>query len=288
MSPDPASGPPASGPALRLQHWIYGSAPEVGYTVLAQSADLNLSFYARRLDGIYTPLAGESLHGDQTEVDVLMVHPASSGNELLVSLIGPGPVDEEYRRRTFINHTAVVPTDPLRTGRLGFDAIDRAIRGFDRGTPPTAAALEPLSVPLTDPSGPPIPPAVGIGRYLSLASAETLLTRSLGEPDGRTLVLCRDTTPTIRRLTMMRILELLNVACGVPFVSSISDNPAGPVASRFQLVVAARAFRTDNTWALLDNALDSPSLPRVPNGTGQYEALADCYRTAADATSTGA
>ena len=31
------------------------------------------------------------------------------------------------------------------------------------------------------------------------------------EPDGRTLVLCRDTTPTTRRLTLMRILGVLNL-----------------------------------------------------------------------------
>lgn len=279
MSPATAHAPPPSGPTLALEHWTYGSAPEVGYSVLAQSADLNLSFYARRLDGIYTPLAGESLHGDETAVDVLMVHPASGGQELLVSLIREGPPDEEYRRRTFVNHTAVVPTGPLLSGRLGFDEIDRAIRAFDtsaRGT------LDPLPVVLRDPPGDPVVRSPGIGRFLSLPSAETLLSRTLQEPDGRTLVLCRDTTPAVRRLTLMRILEVMNLACRLPFVSSISDNPAGPVAARFQLVVAARAFRTDNTWALLDNALDAATLPRVPEELARYATLAQCYRTPGD------
>ncbi|GEM_PF-1727595 len=288
MSPASARGPSAPGTTLRLEHWIYGSAPEVGYSVRAQSADLNLSFYARRLDGIYTPLAGESLHDTEATVDVLMVQPASSGNELLVSLIGPGPVDEEYRRRTFINHTAVVPLEPLQSGRLGFDEVDRSIRAFDAAAGPVTGTIEPLTVSLKDPPGPLVTASPGIGRFLSFASAETLLTRTLQEPDGRTLVLCRDTTPAIRRLTLMRMLEVFQLACRLPFVPAISDNPAGPVAARFQLVVAPRAFRTDNSWALLDNALDAPTLPRVPDETPRYATLAGCYRSAADPGSPGA
>ncbi len=129
-------------------------------------------------------------------------------------------------------------------------------------------------------TGPP-----GIGRFLSLPSAETFLTRSLQTPDGRTLVLCRDTTPGIRRLTLMRILEVMHLACRLPFVSAISDNPAGPVATRFQLVVAARAFRTDNTWALLDNALDAATLPRIPEEAARYTTLSECFRTTSASSS---
>jgi hypothetical protein len=279
MSSGAAATAPTPAGGVRLDHWIYGSAPEVGYSVRAQSADLNLSFYARRLDGIYTPLTGESVHGDDTVVDVLMVHPASSGAELLFSLIGPGPVDEEYRRRTFVNHTAVVPVDLLRGGRLGFDDIDRAIRAFDAASPAAAGTIEPLAVPVRDPAGPSAMGVPGIGRFLSPAAAETLLTRSLQDPDARTLVLCRDTTPVIRRQTVMRILEVLNLGCGLPFVSSISDNPAGPVASRFQWVVAPRAFRTDNTWALVDNALETAALPRLPDQGSAYATLSQAYRT---------
>ena len=287
MTPGAAQGATAPGGTLRLEHWLYGSVPEVGYSVRAQSAGLNLSFYARRLDGIYTPLTGESLHGDDGAVDVLMVHPASSGAELLVSLIGPGPLDEEYRRRTFVTHTAVVPTDALLDGRLGLDEVDRAIREFDVTPVPASGAIDPLIVRVTDSSGPPASPTPGIGRFLSFASAETLLTRCLKEPDGRTLVLCRDATPTVRRLTLMRIVEVFNLVCQLPFVSALSDSPAGPVASRFQWAVAARAFRTDSSWALLDNALDAPTLPRVPDEVLRYEKLTECYRTGTDPTSSG-
>ena len=281
MIPEPAAPAAPDAPALTLEHWIYGSVPEVGYTVRGQSAGLNLSFYARRLEGIYTPLAGESLHGDQVVVNVMMVHPASSGSELLVSRIGPGPVDEEYRRRTFVNHTAVVPTAAVKGGQLSLEENDRAIREYDGRQPDASGALDPLTVRRSDSTGGPTTPGAGIGRYLTPGSAETLLTRTLQEPDGRTLVLCRDSTADVRRATLIRILEALCLSCGLPFVSSLSDNPGGPVASRFQLVVAPRAFRTDNTWAFLDNALDAPTLPRIPEAQALYDALARCFQGAA-------
>jgi hypothetical protein len=59
------------------------------------------------------------------------------------------------------------------------------------------------------------------------------------------------------------------------------------VASRFQWAVAARAFRTDSSWALLDNALDAPTLPRVPEEVARYATLAECYRNATGPTPSG-
>jgi len=278
MSAGPEIAPTTSGPTLKLEHWIFGSAPGVGYSVLAKSEDLNLSFYARRLDGIYTPLSGENLHGDETVVDVLMTHPASSGNELLFSLIGPGPLDEEFRRRTFVNHTAVVPVSALKSGRLGFEDVERAIRAYDAAPPPPGAPVRPLTVPVRALAGPPTWAGNGIAKYLSEASAETLLTRLMKEPEGRTLILSRDTGPADRRRMLTKVLEACALACGLPFVSAMSDAPALPVAARFQLVVSARAFRTDNSWALLDNALEAPSLPRVDNEDARYAALSRCFQ----------
>jgi len=273
MTPDPT--PAAAVPALSLEHWIYGSVPEVGYSVRAQSAELNLSFYARRLDGIYTPIAGENLHGEDTVVDVAMVHPTGSGNELLYSLIRPGPRDAEYQRRTFVNHTAVVPLAPLRAGTVGFEDIDRAIRAFDQTRGDAVGSLDPL--PVTAGTGARAAPGIGLDRFVTRASAETLLSRVLQDPEARTLVLCRDSAPEVRRRTMVKLLELLALGCGLPVLPSLSDMPGLPVANRFQLVVSARAFRTDNSWALLDNALDAPSLPRVKDQDAAYASLTACF-----------
>jgi hypothetical protein len=275
--------PAGNGPTVaRLQHWIFGSAPGTGYGVVAQTPDLNLGFYAKRLDGIYTPLTGENLHGDEAVVDVLMAHPASSGTELLLSWIGPGPTEEEFHRRTFVNHTVVAPVAPLRDGRLGFAAIEEAVRTFDRSRVRPTGSLEPLVVPLVAGRGPGGWAETGVRRYLSNASAETLLTRMLTAPDDATLVLSRQSSPAERRETLYRILETFHLACGLPFVSSLSDAPALPVVSRFQLVVAARAIRTDGSWALLDNTLESPTLPRVVGQESRYAALDRCYGTGSD------
>jgi hypothetical protein len=276
--PTPATpGPPAP---WTLQHWIYGSVPEIGYSVRARSADLNLSFYARRLEGIYTPIAGENLHGEDVVVDVVMAHPTSAGNELLYSLIRPGPPDAEYQRRTFVNHTAVVPVAALRSGALTFDGVEAAMRSFDQTPAGASGIIDPLSVSRIEDPATRTLPGSGIDRYLSRASAETLLTRSLQEPGGRTLVMARETTPAVRHQTLVKVLEALSIACSLPFVSSLSDTPGGPVADRFQLVIAARAFRTDGSWALLDNALDDPSLPRAKGQEAAYDALAACYADA--------
>ncbi|MCI4367414.1 MAG: hypothetical protein L3K08_06650 [Thermoplasmata archaeon] len=280
MTAEPTPATPGSPAPWKLQHWIYGSVPEIGYSVRARSADLNLSFYARPLEGIYTPIAGENLHGDDVVVDVVMAHPTSGGNELLYSLIRPGPPDAEYQRRTFLNHTVVLPVAALRSGALTFDGVESAMRSFDPAHAGASGVVEPLAVPRIEDPTARTPPGRGIDRYLSRASAETLLTRSLQEPEGRTLVMARETTPVVRHQTLVKMLEVLSIACSLPFVSSLSDTPGGPVADRFQLVIAARAFRTDGSWALLDNALDAPSLPRAKGQAAAYDALAACYSDA--------
>src|SRR5271170_288124 len=167
MTADPAvSAPPVT---FALQHWVYGSVPEVGYSVRAQSPGVNLSFYARRLEGIYTPISGENLHGEDSIVDVAMVHPTGSGTELLFSIIGPGPPDAEYKRRTFVNHTAVVPVDALSSGELDFGSVEEAIRGYDRQHANAEGTVDALAVPAHGTEGPRTLPGRGIERYLTRA-----------------------------------------------------------------------------------------------------------------------
>ena len=206
-----------------------------------------------------------------------MTHPANSATELLFSLITPGS-DDSFGRKTYVNHTAVLPVDLLQKGRLTFPDVESAIRSYDASRGEDLGLVDPLQVPMHGELDAQVRVGSGIGRYLSPASAETLLTRMATSPEARTLILCRDSSSSDRHATLLKIIEAVNLACNLPIVSGLSDIPTGSAQSRFQLVVSARAFRADNTWALLDNALEAPSLPRLDDPEGRYAALDRCYQ----------
>ncbi len=256
-----------------LEHWIWGSVPDRGYGIRAQSAGLNLGFYAPRLEGHYTPIRGDTVEASGPNVDIAMFHPASSGSELLYSVLGPGP-DDDRGRMTFANHTAVVPVRALRDRTLSLAAVDAALRSFDHDQPEPLDQVPPLTVARTV-DGP--APGREIARFVTRAAAETLLSRLLMEPESRTLLLARETPPPDRRNALIALTEALHLVCDLPFVTSISDGPTAAQLNRFQLVVSPRGLRADNTWAILDSTLDTPTLPRVDDQGPRYDRLLECF-----------
>ena len=266
----PATPPPTPGDgALVLEHWIWGSVPDRGYGIRAQSGGLNLAFYAPRLEGHYTPIRGDTVEANGPNIDIIMFHSASSGTELLYSVLGPGP-DDDRGRMTFANHTAVLPLRALRDRSLTFADVDAALRSFDHDHPDPLDELAPLSV-LRRVDAP--APGREIGRFVTRAAAETLLSRLLQEPASRTLLLARDTPPGDRRKALTALTEALHLVCELPFMTSISDGPTAAQLNQFQLVVSPRGLRADNTWAILDSTLETPTLPRVEDQGAQYDRL---------------
>jgi hypothetical protein len=271
-APASTSSPPGEG-AAALEHWIWGSVPDRGYGIRAQSRGLNLGFYAPRLEGHYTPIRGDTVEASGPNIDIAMIHPASSATELLYSVLGPGP-DDERGRITFANHTAVVPVRALRDRMLSLAAVDAALRRFDHDLPQPLDEIPPLSVPR-----PGAEPASGreIGRYVTRAAGETLLSRLLMEPASRTLLLARETPPADRRKALIAVTEALTLVCDLPLMTSVSDGPTAAQLNRFQLVISPRGLRSDNTWAILDSTLEAPTLPRVDGQATRYEQLLECF-----------
>ena len=277
-SPPAGSAPtttpdPAPGGAAQLDHWIYGVTPGKGYDIKAVSRGLNLSFYDERIQGFYTPIRGESLQ--EGKVSLVMVHPAPSQQELLFSVVGRGP-DDEMGRPTFANHTAIAPLSSLKNGTLTMEALEQSVRGFDVRQPNVVGDLDPLTVPL-GPVSTPESLASGLRRCLTFAAAETLVTRLLTAPSGRTLLLMRNSTSEQRIRALRLLLTSLNLACGLPWFVSMSDAPTASALDHFQLVVSARGVRADNTWTLLDSGLDRPALPRPGGQPLLYGTLERCY-----------
>jgi hypothetical protein len=264
----PGSGPPT----ISLEHWIFGVTAGEGYGVKGQSAGLNLSFYAPRLEGHYTPVRGETAQSSEGELDLVMVHPATSGRELLYSVIGRGP-DDELGRPTFANHTAVIPLEGLRSGSLALPRVDEAIRAFDRADPDAGGTLSPVEVP---PDG--LSAAwPELSRLMTPGAGETLLTRWLDDADARTLLLTRDASMEIRRATLVRVVEAFHLRCGLPVVPSLSDGPPSSQLRNFQLVISPRGVRADTSWALLDASADKPSLPRHEGEEERYRTLLESF-----------
>lgn len=268
---------PSSDPAssqVQLDHWIYGVTPGKGYDIKAVAQGLNLSFYEEHIQGFYTPIRGESLQDGK--VNLLMVHPAPSLQEVLVSVVGRGP-DDEMGRPTFMNHTAIAPLFQLKNGTLTLENVELAVRAFDTQHPDLVGDAPPLAVPLLAAASPEAL-TEGLRRCLTLAAAETLVTRLLTSPSGRTLLLMRNSTPEQRIRSLRLLLTALNLSCGLPWFTSMSDAPTASALDHFQLVISPRGVRADNTWTLLDSGLDRPALPRPGGQPLIYGALERSFR----------
>jgi hypothetical protein len=259
---------------VQLDHWVYGVTPGKGYDIKSVSRGLNLSFYDERIQGFYTPIRGESMADGK--VNLVMLHLAPSRTDLLLSVVGRGP-DDELGRPTFANHTAVTPLARLRTGELTMATVESAVRAFDTVHASDVGDLDPLPVTLSRPA-PPEMLARGVRRCLTFAAAETLATRILTSPSGRTLLLCRNSTPDQRIRTLELLSTALSLAAGLPWMFSMSDAPTTSALDHFQLIVAPRGIRADNTWTLLDAALDRPALPRPGGQEAIYQTLERCFQ----------
>jgi hypothetical protein len=254
----------------RLHHWIYGVTPGIGYGSKGASKGLNTSLYESKLKGHLTPIRGEAVQGDGS-VDMRMFHPVGAGEEILLSVLGKGPRDEEGRP-TFQNHSIVAPTALLKEGRLSLAQLDQSLRDYDVANPSAAGALELIEVPL-NPADSPHQLGKGIRQHMNRAAVETLATRRLADNFGRTLILCRGSVAPQRNTVLYKLIELLNLKCGVPFFTGSSDAPTTPTLNFFNLIVSARGVRADNSWVLLDAALEKPALARLPKRDEIYQKI---------------
>ena len=261
---------------VQVDHWIYGSVPGEGYTTKAISRGLTVGLYDQYLSGHYTPIRAANVQGEGA-VNLHMVHPVGSGEELLLSRVSRGPPDEAGRP-TFANHTGIVPAGLLRSGRITLEAVYRALEEFEKKSPTVTGEMSPLKVPARSESEAGVSFAVAAHRYVSLPALETLATRMMTDPRNRTLILCRDSTTDSRNKTLYAVIELLNWVCGLPPFTAISDAPTASALKFFKLVVAPRGVRSDASWALLESALSEAALPRLQGRDQVYEALAAAFR----------
>lgn len=259
---------------VRLHHWIYGVTPGIGYGSKGASRGLNTSLYESKLKGHLTPIRGEAVQGDGS-VDMRMFHPVGAGEEVLLSVLGKGPRDEEGRP-TFQNHSVVAPTALLKEGRVSLARLDQAVRDFDAANASAAGALELLEVPLNPPDSP-HPLGKGIRQHMNRAAVETLATRRMADSYGRTLILCRGSVPPQRNTVLFLLIELLNLKCGVPLFTASSDAPTTPTLNFFNLIVAGRGVRADNSWVLLDAALEKPALGKIPARAEVYKRIEEAF-----------
>lgn len=246
--------------------------PGEGYGIKAHSKGLNISLFEAPLRGRYTPLRGDAIQSEGG-VNSRMIHSASSGDDVLLSRLGRGPADE-LGRPTFQNHIAVIPRELLASLRVSLAAVDAAIGEYDVKNGSVVGDMEPLEL-----APPPAGHRLGAGlrQHVTRAAMETLATRRLAEPEGRTLLLCRDTLPPIRNEVLYRVVELLNFSAGLPAFTAMSDAPTASALNTFDLVVAPRGVRGDNTWAIIESSLERSVLDRVARRDAVYQAIEQSF-----------
>ena len=266
-----------------VDHWLYGVVEGVGYTTKAVSKGLNASFYDAYLRGHYTPIRPATVQSGKDAVDLQMIHPVRSGEEMLLSRVSRGLLDEAGRP-TFVNHTAVVPTELLRSGRVTLESVYQVLARFEDPPGGSNRVLGPLEIPLSAETDQPSPGS-GIHRYITLPALETLATRMMSDVRNRTLLLCRDSTPDNRNKTLYKVIELLNWGCGLPVFPAISDSPTASALNFFNLVVAARGVRSDSSWAIMESTLSAVALPRVNDRDQVYAQFAATFRQSKDTRS---
>ena len=264
------------GNSVQLEHWIYGASPEKGYGTKAESHFLNGPLYARYLGSHFTPVRVEKTANGSTVIDARMIHPAPANNEVLLSILGRGVADE-YNRPTIANHTVVLPGEALRTGRLTFEMAETAIAEFDRRFPKAAGKVDPLIVPLRSPEESKESAGAGLRRLITKAAVETLVSRFLHEPQGRTLILCRGSTHTYRNELLYKLVELVIGGAEIPLFTAISDAPTLSAMNHFRLAISTRGVRADGTWTLLDASIDHPALGPVRGRQPIYARVAEAF-----------
>ena len=257
---------------MKLHHWMYGVTPGQGYGIKGHSAGLNIAMYEAPLEGRYTPIRGDAVQG-VGGVNFRMVHPASSGEDVLLSRLGKGPPDE-LGRPTFQNHIAIVPRAVLAEGRLTLAGVDKAIADFDTANPTLVGDLPPLEAAAA-PAGHRL--GAGLKHLITRAAVETLATRRMKDVEARTLVLARESLPTVRNDLLFKLTELLVFKLGIPGFSSMSDAPTASALNSFNLVVAPRGVRADESWAIIESSMPAPVLPRVPKADAVYKVIEDSF-----------
>lgn len=262
--------------SVALEHWIYGASPEKGYGTKAESHGLNGPLYARYLGSHFTPVRVEKTASGSTVIDARMIHPAPANDEILLSVLGRGAADE-YNRPTIANHTVILPAAALRTGRLTFEIVQAAIQEYDRKFPKATGKIDPLMVPLRTLEEAKVPNGSGIRRLMTKAAVETLVSRLLHEPNGRTLVLCRGSSHEFRNELLYKLVELICVGNEIPLFKAISDAPTLSAMNHFQLAISTRGVRADGTWTLLDASIDEPALHPVRGKQPIYSRIAAAF-----------
>jgi len=269
------------GDFVECDHWVYGAVSGIGYTTRAVSKGLDAGLYDQYLRGHYTPIRTATVQSQDDSVDLHMIHPVRSAREILLSRITRGPPDEAGRP-TFANHTVVARTELLRSGRIALESVFRSIDEFDRGAADVQGEMALLQVPIRSDEESRSPFGQGIHRHLTFPALETLATRIMADPNSRTLLLCRNTTPEARNATLNLIFELLGWACGLPLLAAISEAPRSSAMNFFNLVVAPRGVRADSSWSILESALAEPVLPRVLDRDQVYQVLTSTIRQSPD------
>jgi len=269
------------GDVVEFDHWIYGVVSQVGYTTKVVSKGLDAGLYDPYLRGHYTPIRASTVQTTEAVVDLRMIHPVRTGRELLLSRITRGPPDEAGRP-TFANHTAVARADVLRSGQVTLESVFNAMNEFDSAHVDVQGEMALLRVPKRSGEGAPVRFGDGIHKHLTYSALETLATRIMTDPNSRTLLLCRNTSPEARNATLNLLFELLGWGCGLPLPAAISDAPRSSAMNYFNLVVAPRGVRADSSWAILESALAEPVLPRVLDRDAVYDVLNATVRQSAD------
>ena len=264
------------GETVQLEHWIYGASPEKGYGTKAESHGLNGPLYMRYLENHFTPVRVEKTASGSTVIDARMIHPAPANDEVLLSLLGRGVADE-YNRPTIANHTVVLPAPLLRAGRLTFEIAEAAAVDFDRRNPKANGKMEPLLAHPRASGTPTEPLGSGIKRLITKAAVDTLVTRLLVDPEGRTLVLCRGSTHQYRNELLYKLVELLYAVGEIPLFAAISDAPTLSAMNHFRLAISSRGVRADGTWTLLDASIDRAALAPLRGRTPVYSRIAEAF-----------
>lgn len=280
MAPTKAPASTAEDVA-ELDHWIYAVVPQVGYTTKAMSRAFDAGLYDPYLRGHYTPIRGAAAQDIDGEVDLRMIHPVRTGRDVLLSRITRG-IPDEAGRPTFTNHTVVARLDALRSGKITLEAAFDAMAAFDTKNPGAEGDIDLLKVPTRSDADGPYHFGEGIHKHVTFAALETLATRFMRDAASRTLLLCRNSTADARNDTLLRLVELLTLKCGIPLFPSISDAPRSSALNHFQLVIAQRGVRADASWAILESAITEHVLPRVPDREQIYRALSSAIHQSAD------
>jgi len=228
---------------IRIERFVYGN--DEGYRLLGTSDPKSVEPYTDMYRGLFLPVSQGQM---KSIVDPLRVI-ISGGNHILFSRIRQSK--DDIGRGSLENHTAIVPKDCMRDGRVTYEALDAAMAGAEKPGPSIKGDLSPLEV---EPQSLNLDEYVkGLGKHLNRETMNNIVEIYQKDPKKRIILWVPHSTSQERTRMSYMFSVLFDLKLRAMPMSVFSDVPYPDAAELFNLIITQKdpGIKPTRSWAML-------------------------------------